>query len=319
VLGLQYRQVPILEGGCGMTEFAVSIGPVPARDFQIVTNAFLRGKLPVPLRATARCLLGYFLSLPESGWQMSREQLDRSMVEGRDAVSSGLRELETAGYLHRERISAGKSSWRWVWHITDDPIARPLTGFTSTENPSTKPTGENGAKPQVVSSTGKSSPENPSIVEEGFKKTDQEDPASKLTGQSALFQAVPEAVPETKDSQEKKPLTLNQRATRLAQEHYERLGKTGNVPAFMKIIRRALENDFADQSVSGALAFIAENNWTLTGERLRNTLLGGPKRPTHSPTAAVADHAAVDGRGRPVFDSYGHKIVYGHHGEVLDI
>jgi biotin operon repressor len=75
----------------------------------------------------------------------------------------------------------------------------------------------------------------------------------------------------------KREPTLNQRAVVLAQKHYERLGKMGHVAAWIKIIRKALEHGYLDAQVDIALQFIADRNWSLTEERLANTLRGGPQ------------------------------------------
>lgn len=83
--------------------------------------------------------------------------------------------------------------------------------------------------------------------------------------------------PPAEEKAAKKEPTLNQRAVLLAQRHYERLGKMGHVPAWVKIIRKALEHNYQDAQVDIALQFIADRNWSLTEERLANTLRGGPK------------------------------------------
>jgi Helix-turn-helix domain len=76
---------------------------------------------------------------------------------------------------------------------------------------------------------------------------------------------------------------LNQRANKLAGEHYERMGKMGNVPAWLKMIRKALERGYEDGHVSAVLAFIGEHNWTVTEERLANQLRGGAQLPRRRP------------------------------------
>ncbi len=78
--------------------------------------------------------------------------------------------------------------------------------------------------------------------------------------------------------------TLNQRANLLAGRHYERLGKMGNVPAFIKIIKKALEHGYTDEQVDKACAWLADRRWTLTEEKLANTLRGGPQRAGTPPT-----------------------------------
>lgn len=90
---------------------------------------------------------------------------------------------------------------------------------------------------------------------------------------------------------EAKALTLNQRATRLAQAHYERLGKMGNVAAWVQHIKKALVLDYTERQINDALIFIAENNWTVTQERLRNVLEGGPKLPSRRPDQVATSYA----------------------------
>jgi hypothetical protein len=102
--------------------------------------------------------------------------------------------------------------------------------------------------------------------------------------------------------------TLNQRAVILAQRHYERLGKMGNVPAMMKIVRKALEHDHTDDRVDRALAWIADRRWTLTEERLANALRGGPRpagntKPTTTPDPSKIVRTGRNGRG-PVLEGY---------------
>jgi hypothetical protein len=104
-----------------------------------------------------------------------------------------------------------------------------------------------------------------------------------------VLQAVPDLKPEQgrEDAGQRDAnadgLSVNQRATRLAQDHYDRLGRMGNVPAWTKIVRKALEHGYNPDTTRAALDHIADHNWTLTEERLANTLRGGPRKPTSSP------------------------------------
>lgn len=106
----------------------------------------------------------------------------------------------------------------------------------------------------------------------------KEEPKDSDAAASAALFEVPEQ--DGKDAPEPKAPTINQRANALATQHYERLGKMGNVPAFAKIAKQALLHDWPDDAVDKAMAYIAENRWTLTAERLANTLRGGPKPPS---------------------------------------
>lgn len=82
---------------------------------------------------------------------------------------------------------------------------------------------------------------------------------------------------DAEDERGPKPLTLNQRATQAAQWYYRRLGNMGNVPAMMKIIRKAMVNGHSNTQIKTALTFIADHHWTLTEERLAHALQGGPR------------------------------------------
>jgi len=255
-----------------MTEIRIQRAPMPADRFMIVANAFMRGQLPIPLKALPRVLLGHMLSLPD-GWVLDRAQLDASVLEGRDAVSTALSQLEEAKYLARVRRAGEGGRWSWSWLITDDPLTRPLTEQPSTGSQGMAPTSKKTTDSQVGPSTGKPSPDSQSIKKKTeIKKTEKN--ISAAPASEALFD-----VPEQgrKDDAEPKPPTVNQRANVLAGRHYERLGKMGNVPAFAKIIKQALTHDWPDKAVDEALAYIADRNWTLTAERLANTLRGGPK------------------------------------------
>jgi hypothetical protein len=268
-----------------MSDFTLSRAPLPADQFTIISNAFQRGQLPVPLKAVARCLLGYMISLP-NGWEVNRAQLDASVIEGRDAVTNALKELERTGYLARTKTSQG-GQWVWTWAITDDPIVRPITESPSPESQGMVPTRENTTNPQVVAPT-----EIPSTGIQSVKeKTDLKKTEEKNTAAAA-------ARASDKEATAGEYVSMNKRATLLAQEHYERLGKMGNVPAFMKIIRKALIHGYRDDHVNQVLAFIAEHNWTLTEERLANQLRGGARLPSSRPAPAQPRPAVYTGRTR---------------------
>lgn len=86
--------------------------------FTIIANAAL---LDQRLSFKAKGLLALLLSRPD-GWNFKVEWLVNQSQDGREAVRSGLKELEAVGYLKRQarRVEGGRLEG-WVWFVTDDP------------------------------------------------------------------------------------------------------------------------------------------------------------------------------------------------------
>lgn len=86
--------------------------------FTIIANAAL---LDQRLSFKAKGLLALLLSRPD-GWNFRVEWLVNQSQDGREAVRSGLKELEAAGYMKRQarRVEGGRLEG-WVWFVTDDP------------------------------------------------------------------------------------------------------------------------------------------------------------------------------------------------------
>lgn len=96
--------------------------------FTQVANTVLRdGRLSLKAKGLLVQLLSH-----EDGWQQSIAFCVRECSDGREAVASGLRELEDTGYLTRTKRRGGSGRWVWDHIVTDSP----LTGNPSTENPS---------------------------------------------------------------------------------------------------------------------------------------------------------------------------------------
>ncbi|MGA1556911.1 MAG: helix-turn-helix domain-containing protein [Ilumatobacteraceae bacterium] len=66
----------------------------------------------------ARGLLCYLLAKPD-GWRTSAGRLARTGPDGRDAVRSGLAELEERGYLLRRREQDASGRWSTVTWVYD--------------------------------------------------------------------------------------------------------------------------------------------------------------------------------------------------------
>lgn len=93
--------------------------PRPDTGFTIMANETIRD---ATLSYKARGLLLYLLSLPDD-WTVSSEHLARvSERDGRDAVRTGLDELERAGYLKRWRHQDERGRWINESIIYDRPV-----------------------------------------------------------------------------------------------------------------------------------------------------------------------------------------------------
>lgn len=189
------------------------------------------------------------------------EELDISVA----TVENALRRLREVGAVvaHRTDRGDGKYGRNEYWLPLDQPS---LVRAGSDQ-------GEQVDQPS-------NSRGGPALTDEGSitrptKRTKQETSDADAPGDQLPL--IPGLDPPVPDEPARKEPTLNQRAVVLAQKHYERLGKMGNVPAWIKIVRKALEHDYLDSQVDIALQFIADRNWSLTEERLANTLRGGPK------------------------------------------
>jgi hypothetical protein len=210
-----------------------------------------------------------YLASHEPGFRLTREFIVRSHKDGRESVESGLRELREARYLTVEQARDEKGRLAdgsdYVLHRVPMPVT-PETRDTDTVTPKTR------------------MPENPDAGKPATKKTILKEDQKKDLPDAAA--------PDGLASEAKEP-TINQRANVIAGAHYERLGKMGNVPAFAKIIKQALTAGRLDADVDQACAWIAENHWTLTAERLANVLAGGPKLPGRPVPKPIGNTGAV--------------------------
>lgn len=177
-------------------------------------------------------------------------------------------ELEAQGLLRREyRKAEDGDNDRSIYVVNADKLAE-LAGAARSERGAAKK--ERGGPLKSGGGAAKIERHNP-------QRTTKEEPKDPAAPASEPLFEIPE---QGKEEPQPKAPTINQRANTLAARQYERLGKMGNVPAFAKIAKQALIHDWPDDAVDAAMAYIAENRWTLTAERLANTLRGGPKPPS---------------------------------------
>lgn len=129
---------------------------VTADPFARVKRAMLEAS---DLSWKAKGILSYLLGKPDN-WQLKEADLINRGNDGRDAVRSGIAELQSAGYLRKE-VVAGKAGQfsRNIWHITDTP------GYAAEIQPS----------PYRVSRCGFPDAENPTLSKKECTKNEQED------------------------------------------------------------------------------------------------------------------------------------------------
>jgi len=118
--------------------------PRPASGFTILANGVVRDHR---LSYRARGVLAYVLSMPDH-WATSSVHLARVAREGRDAIRTALRELETVGYMRRYKQQNERGHWQTVTVIYDSPtLCETLWttgGFVPTPTPE-NPTPDNQA------------------------------------------------------------------------------------------------------------------------------------------------------------------------------
>lgn len=237
--------------------FTIKRGPIAADNFTVISNALLRdAALSFKARGLAAWLLGH-----RDDFNLTMVRIAQMNGCGEASVRSAVKELEDAGYLVREqaRTEGSGQFGETVYYLTDSP----------------EPAGED----RRAVSHGRVSRERETEVHKkttSKKITSESSDAGAPGAQQGLDLGVSPEPVVSEDKAAEKPKTINQRAVLLAQAHYERLGNMGNVPAMVKIIRKALERNFADARVNEVLVWIADRRWTLTEERLANALRGGP-------------------------------------------
>lgn len=91
--------------------------PRPDSHFTILANETLRNP---KLTLRARGLLALLLSYPDN-WRTSSTSLALVCPDGRDAIRTALRELDTAGYLRRIKTQDEAGRWTTDTFVYDTP------------------------------------------------------------------------------------------------------------------------------------------------------------------------------------------------------
>ena len=131
-------------------------------NYGIAPNSLLNNK---DISLKAKGLFTYIQSKPD-GWNFSAERIALSHVEGRESIMSALKELETHGYLKRQKIHGERGKWEQTYILTIPTT----TGLPTTAEPTAvEPTTGN---PYNISKqdSSKKEEETKSIVDERFDK-----------------------------------------------------------------------------------------------------------------------------------------------------
>lgn len=102
-------------------------------NFTVIDNQVFKSNLSLK----ARGLLSTMLSLPDN-WNFSAKGLSAILPsDGESAIRSAIKELETSGYLTRERIRDDKGIIiDWLWTFSDYPqVENPLVENPQVDNP----------------------------------------------------------------------------------------------------------------------------------------------------------------------------------------
>ena len=104
-------------------------------NFTVIDNAIFKD---YRLSFKAKGLLCQMLSLPD-GWNYSVDGLAKLASDKYSAISSGLKELEEAGYFRREQLYSNGKFAGYEYIISETPVEKNFD-FPSTENPITENT-----------------------------------------------------------------------------------------------------------------------------------------------------------------------------------
>lgn len=114
------------------------------KDYTVLSNYHIKDK---NLSLKAKGLLTVLLSLPEN-WDYSINGLVAISKEGRDGITSAIKELESKGYLKRTQEKDKDGRFKgYNYDVFEKPFAEnPSTGSTMTENPIQLNTKESNTK-----------------------------------------------------------------------------------------------------------------------------------------------------------------------------
>ena len=239
-------------------------------NFTIIPNETLRD---ASLSFRARGILAAILSYPDN-WKTSAEKLSAAGGEGRDAIRTALKELETAGYVVLHRYRDDKGQWN------SDTIVHDTPQVTAADEPAR------------VFSAG----EPPRKVRR-YKKNDQED--YKKTVETS-DPASPSVVLK-QEAAEEKPKQTTEAALIVARNW--KTPTTQSKAAITLVVSNALAEGFSEEEVTKAVCFLSDNECYVSdysfGQAIHGKAVNGPnagkKGPMEADRTDTDYTAGVDG------------------------
>ena len=102
------------------------------KDYTVISNRHLKD---IRLSLKAKGLLTMMLSLPDGTWELSIEGLSKICKDGKSAVTSALKELESAGYYSKRKVRENGMIVGWIHTVSEIPQSDfPVVGNQDMEN-----------------------------------------------------------------------------------------------------------------------------------------------------------------------------------------
>ena len=130
----------------------------------------------------AKGLFAFMQSKPD-GWSFSVERISNQTLEGKEAIQSGIKELEDAGYLKRTPCKKSDGTWDgYDYYLTDTPLTgNPQVVEALAEKPATFSNKDSSKKDIVIKNldSEQSSRSDPHLIGEVIKSFEEINPVAK--------------------------------------------------------------------------------------------------------------------------------------------